>query len=55
MILGVQRTCVSMCRENANLSLDGLHSVAEHGLREGLKDLGFNMSNNVGFECSWDE
>ena len=47
MILSVQRTCVSLCRENANLSLDKLHSIAEAGLREGLLGLGFDLSNNV--------
>jgi intermediate cleaving peptidase 55 len=46
-ILKVQRSCVSLCRENANLSLDGLHSIAEEGLRDNLKALGFDLSGNV--------
>lgn len=47
MILGVQRTCVSLCRADANLSLDKLHSVADAGLRDGLASLGFDLSSNV--------
>jgi intermediate cleaving peptidase 55 len=44
----VQRTCVSLCRAGAGLSLDGLHRVAEDGLRRGLEALGFDMSRGVG-------
>jgi intermediate cleaving peptidase 55 len=33
--------------ENANLSLDKLHSIAEDGLREQLKQLGFDVSGTV--------
>jgi len=57
MILGVQRQCVSLCRQSERISLDGLHSAAELGLKDGLKALGFDMSNNVsvpesvGLEC----
>lgn len=47
MILGVQRNCVAHCRENARMSLDNLHTLAEYGLRDGLKSLGFDVSNNV--------
>lgn len=47
MVLKVQRSCVSMCREDANTSLDRLHSIADQGLRDGLKSLGFDLSGNV--------
>ena len=47
MILGVQRTCVSTCREDAKVSLDDLHTLAEYKLRDGLKELGFDVSNKV--------
>ncbi|KAK5123589.1 hypothetical protein LTR85_002627 [Meristemomyces frigidus] len=46
-ILKVQKTCVSLCRENADMSLDKLHRVAESNLRSGLKDLGFDMSGDA--------
>lgn len=44
MILGVQRSCVSLCRQDANLSLDRLHSIADAGLKDGLRQLGFDLS-----------
>lgn len=47
MILKVQRSCVSLCRESADMSLDKLHRVAENGLRDGLKGLGFDTSGDV--------
>jgi len=47
MILKVQRSVVSLCREDADLSLDKLHRITETGLRDGLKSLGFNMEGNV--------
>lgn len=46
-ILKVQRSCVALCRENANLSLDKLHSIAEDGLKDQLKQLGFDVSGTV--------
>lgn len=49
MILKVQRSVVSLCREDANLSLDKLHRITEDGLRDGLKSLGFDMEGNVSF------
>ena len=48
VILNVQRSCVSMCREDANTSLDKLHRIAENGLRDGLQRIGFDMSGEVG-------
>ncbi len=45
MILAVQKSCVSLCREDADMSLDKLHRVAENGLKNGLKDLGFDTSH----------
>ncbi|KAH0026902.1 peptidase M24, partial [Aureobasidium melanogenum] len=47
MILKVQRSVVSLCREDADLSLDKLHRITEDGLRDGLKSLGFNMEGNA--------
>ena len=47
MILRVQRSVVSLCREDADMSLDKLHRVTENGLRDGLKGLGFDMSGHV--------
>ena len=44
MILDVQKSCVSLCREDADMSLDKLHRIAENGLKNGLKDLGFDTS-----------
>lgn len=47
MILKVQRSCVSMCREDADMSLDKLHRIAENGLRDGLKALGFDVTGDA--------
>lgn len=44
MILAVQKSCISLCREDADTTLDKLHRVAENGLRDGLKDLGFDTA-----------
>ena len=46
-VLNVHRKCVSLCREDADLSLDRLHSVAESGLKENLQQLGFDVSHDV--------
>ncbi|KAI9848002.1 MAG: hypothetical protein M1838_000674 [Thelocarpon superellum] len=46
-LLRVQRTCVALCREDANLSLDGIHATAEKGLRDQLTQLGFDMSRDA--------
>ena len=46
MILDVQKSCISPCREDGDVSLDKLHRVAENGLKEGLKDLGFDTSRS---------
>ncbi|RKF58388.1 Intermediate cleaving peptidase 55 [Erysiphe neolycopersici] len=46
-VLEVQRTCTSLCRENASLSLDDIHDIGEKGLIENLKQLGFDMSRNA--------
>lgn len=46
-ILKVQRTCISLCRQRANVSLDKLHEIAENGLKEQLKQLGFDVSGTV--------
>ncbi|KAL9057689.1 MAG: hypothetical protein Q9162_002163 [Coniocarpon cinnabarinum] len=46
-ILDVQRTCVALCRANANMSLDKLHGVADAALRQGLVELGFDLSKGA--------
>ncbi|CAD6503580.1 BgTH12-03240 [Blumeria graminis f. sp. triticale] len=43
-ILDVQRNCISLCRENANMTLDKIHQRAETGLKENLEQLGFDFS-----------
>ncbi|KAF2149521.1 xaa-pro dipeptidase app [Myriangium duriaei CBS 260.36] len=47
MVLNVQRSCVSMCREDASTTLDGLHRIATNGLQDGLRSLGFDISGNA--------
>ncbi|KAL9135589.1 MAG: hypothetical protein Q9175_003221 [Cornicularia normoerica] len=46
-VLRTQRQCISLCRANANVSLDGLHNVAETALKDQLTQLGFDMSGNA--------
>lgn len=46
-VLNVHRSCVALCREDANLSLDRLHGIAEKGLKEQLQQIGFDMSGDV--------
>ncbi|KAJ5646932.1 hypothetical protein N7490_003304 [Penicillium lividum] len=46
-VLNVHRTCLALCRENANLSLDKLHGIAENGLKDQLKQLGFDLSGSA--------
>ncbi|GKT44161.1 intermediate cleaving peptidase 55 [Colletotrichum spaethianum] len=43
-VLTVQRSSVSLCRENANLSLDDIHDHTSAGLLEQLKSLGFDIT-----------
>jgi intermediate cleaving peptidase 55 len=45
-ILRVQRSTISLCRESANMTLDKLHQITEHGLKEALKQLGFDMTGD---------
>lgn len=46
MILDVQKSCISLCREDGDVTLDKLHRVAENGLKNGLKDLGFDTNRS---------
>ncbi|CCX05127.1 peptidase M24, structural domain-containing protein [Pyronema domesticum] len=46
-VLTVQRNCVKMCREDANMSLDDIHHQAEIGLRDELGLLGFDLTGGV--------
>ncbi|GAQ03228.1 intermediate cleaving peptidase 55 [Aspergillus lentulus] len=46
-VLNVHRSCVSLCRESAGLSLDKLHSIAENGLKDQLQQLGFDVSGSA--------
>ena len=44
MLLETQKNVVAMCKESAGLSLDRLHRITDNMLREGLRDLGFDVS-----------
>ncbi|KAF2097728.1 xaa-pro dipeptidase app [Rhizodiscina lignyota] len=46
-VLEPQKKVVDLCHSNANLCLDDLHRVAESSLRDNLKALGFDMSNDA--------
>lgn len=46
-VLTTQRLCISLCRANANVSLDELHNIADKSLKDQLKQLGFAMNGNV--------
>ena len=46
-VLRVQRSCIALCRESANLSLDKLHAIAENGLKDQLEQIGFDMSGKA--------
>jgi intermediate cleaving peptidase 55 len=46
-VLSVQRDCITLCRESAQISLDRLHGIAEEGLKRNLKSLGFDMGNGA--------
>ncbi|KAL6238806.1 hypothetical protein BDW75DRAFT_200332 [Aspergillus navahoensis] len=46
-VLNVHRSCVSLCRESAGLSLDRLHGIAENGLKDQLTQLGFDLSGDA--------
>lgn len=46
-ILNAQKSLVSMCRGDANVSLDKLHSITEGLLTSNLKQIGFDMSGKA--------
>lgn len=46
-ILKVQRSSISLCRESANVSLDKIHQITEQGLKDALRQLGFDMSKDA--------
>ncbi|KAL1986600.1 hypothetical protein VTN96DRAFT_6178 [Rasamsonia emersonii] len=46
-VLNVHRSCVSLCRESAGLSLDRIHGIAEQGLKDQLKQLNFDVSGDA--------
>ena len=46
-ILRVQRSSVSLCRESANLSLDTINDITTIGLKDSLRQLGFDMSGDA--------
>lgn len=51
-VLATQRTCISLCRASAGVSLGKLHEIAEHSLRDSLSRLGFDgMSSGSGNEA----
>ena len=47
LLLSVQRTCVALCRVSANVSLDKLHQIATTAVRDGLQDLGFDVTGDA--------
>lgn len=47
MVLDVQKEVLALCREDAGVSLDGLHNAAEVGLKSGLRSLGFDLSRHA--------
>jgi intermediate cleaving peptidase 55 len=46
-VLKVQRSCIALCRESANVSLDKLHEIAENRLKDQLEQIGFDMSGKA--------
>ncbi|KAG9237029.1 xaa-Pro aminopeptidase-like protein [Amylocarpus encephaloides] len=46
-ILRVQRSSVSLCRESSIMSLDNIHEVTQAGLKDALKQLGFDVSGDA--------
>ncbi|KAK3316234.1 peptidase M24, structural domain-containing protein [Apodospora peruviana] len=46
-VLKVQRAGVRLCREDSRMSLDDIHRATESGLREELKQLGFETGGNA--------
>ena len=50
LLLDVQRSCVSLCRADSNLTLDMLHNIASKNLAAGLQDLGFDMKQAQAIE-----
>ena len=46
-VLNAQRSLISLCRGDANLNLDKLHSIAEAQLTEQLKQIGFDVSSKA--------
>jgi intermediate cleaving peptidase 55 len=46
-LLDVQRSCVALCHVESGLTLDQLHKTAVSKLSDGLKNLGFDMSNHA--------
>ncbi|MCJ1313155.1 hypothetical protein MMC25_006832 [Agyrium rufum] len=46
-LLTVQRKCVWQCREDAHVTLDGLHEFAEKEITHELSGIGFDMSGRA--------
>ena len=46
-VLKIQRQLVSLCREDADVSLDELHAKSEEGLRTDLETLGFDLRDGA--------
>lgn len=46
-VLNVQRRCVGLCRESADMSLNDIHQVSVDGLADELAQLGFSPSRDV--------
>ena len=46
-VLNAQRSLISLCRADAGMNLDKLHTIAEQQLSEQLKQIGFDMSGKA--------
>lgn len=46
-VLQVQRSSISLCRESSKMTLDKIHQITEHSLKEVLKALGFNVAGDA--------
>lgn len=46
-VLSAQRSSVALCRANAGVTLDKLHSITETSLRNQLQQLGFDLSGDA--------
>lgn len=48
-VLTVNKTCIKMCTESNNISLNGIHSHSVKLMKEELYKIGFNVTGWVNF------